>query len=65
LHSLLLCAIICVIPPSVGGRGAMKFFTVADSVVSADSDKADRSSYFNYLLTLYLGYIVVIPLYSS
>jgi hypothetical protein len=49
----------------VGGRGAMKFFTIADSVVSADSDKADRSSYFNYLLTLYSGYIVVIPLYSS
>jgi hypothetical protein len=49
----------------VGGRGAMKFFTVADSVVSADSDKADRSSYFNYLLTLYSGYVTIIPLYSS
>jgi hypothetical protein len=41
LHSLLLCAIICVIPLSVGGRGAMKFFTDADSVVSANSDKAE------------------------
>lgn len=43
----------------------MKINTDADSVVSVDSDKAIRSSYFNYLYTLYSGYIVMIPLLSS
>jgi len=37
---------LCVTLQAVGGRGAIKIFTVADSNLSADSDKAIRPLYF-------------------
>jgi len=37
---------LCVTLQAVGGRGAMKSFIVADSNLSADSDKAIRPLYY-------------------